>query len=190
MTYPTNYQSAIAIPLPDDDLIRSVIGDSYDPNSTLNVVKMFAGTQDMFSGIAGLVQAVFSAEGIDPKLRQMIILRAAKILNAPYEWQANVLMSLNNGLTQVEIDAAATDGPVTGIDSDYILLCHATDELSNTGTLTDMTLQSMRDRFGDALARKFVLIIGWFNLLSLFLNGCRVPLETTDKIGGKTSPLE
>jgi hypothetical protein len=31
--------------------------------------------------------------------------------------------------------------------------------------------------------------LGWFNMLSLFLNGCRVPLETTDKIGTRTAPL-
>ena len=32
-------------------------------------------------------------------------------------------------------------------------------------------------------------MIGWFNMLSLFLNGCPVPLETTDKVGTRTSPL-
>jgi hypothetical protein len=32
-------------------------------------------------------------------------------------------------------------------------------------------------------------MIGWFNMLSLFLNGCRVPLEITDKVGTRTSPL-
>ena len=190
MTHPIDYQSAVTIPLPDDHAIHKVIGDAYDPAKALNVVKMFAGTEDMFGAAIGLVKAVFGAEGIDPKLRQMIILRAAKVLNAPYEWQANVPMSLNNGLTQAEIDAAASDGPVEGIGIDYVLVCRATDEMSTAGTLTDMTLQSLRDRFGDVLTRKFVLIIAWFNMLGLFLNGCRVPLETTDKIGTKRSPLE
>lgn len=151
---------------------------------------MFAGTEDMFGAAMGLVKAVFGAEGIDPKLRQMIILRAAKVLNAPFEWQANVPMSLNNGLTQAEIDAAASDGAVEGIGADYVLVCRATDEMSTAGTLTDTTLLLLRDRFGSVLARKFVLIIAWFNMLSLFLNGCRVPLESTDKIGTKKSPLD
>ena len=190
MTYPTNYQTSVAIPLPDDTAIRAVIGESYDPAMALNVVKMFAGTEDMFGATVGLVKAVFSAAGIDPKLRQIIILRAAKVLNAPHEWQANVPMSRNNGLTQEEIDAAAADGPVSGIGADYVLVCRATDEMSGAGTLTDATLQALLDRFGDVQTRKFVLIIAWFNLLSLFLNGCRVPLETTDKIGAKRSPLE
>jgi alkylhydroperoxidase family enzyme len=149
---------------------------------------MFAGTDDMCDATLGLVRAVFAAEGIDPKLRQAIILRAATILNVPYEWQANVPMSLNNGLTQADIDAIGTrDGIVPDA---YALVCAATDELSLTGTLTDATLQRLRDRHGDTGARKLVLIIAWFNLLSLFLNGCRVPMETTDKIGGRRSPLE
>jgi hypothetical protein len=69
MTYPTNYQSSVVIPLPDDDLIGRVVGDSYDPATALNVVKMFAGTEDMSGATAGLVKAVVSAEGIDPNLR-------------------------------------------------------------------------------------------------------------------------
>ena len=47
----------------------------------------------------------------------------------------------------------------------------------------------MLERFGATATRKLVLILGWFSLLSIFLNGCRVPMETTDKIGSMTSPL-
>jgi len=93
------------------------------------------------------------------------------------------------GLSAAEIDAAATDGPVSGINPEYILVCKATDELSNGGTLRDETLRELLDKYGEAISRKIVLMIGWFNMLSLFLNGCRVPLETTDKVGTRTSPL-
>jgi hypothetical protein len=110
-------------------------------------------------------------------------------LDAPYEWQANTQMARNIGLSSKEIDAAATDGPVTGINPEYVLVCQATDELSKTGTLRDETLSELLDKYGDTISRKIVLMIAWFNLLSRFLNGCRVPLETTDKIGTGTSPL-
>ena len=40
---------------------------------------------------------MFQAKGIDPRIREMIILRAAKVLNAPYELQANVVMAKNAG---------------------------------------------------------------------------------------------
>ncbi len=189
MSYPSDYTSAVFVPMPADEAIRKVIGASYDPATALNVVKMMAGTEDMFAGTVALIKAVFAAEGIDPRTREMIILRAAKVLGSPYEWQANAVMGRNAGLTQVDIDAAAGDVPVSSPNPEFALVCRATDEMCDRGTLTDETLASLLSHFGDVRCRKIILIIAWFNLLSLFLNGCRVPLETTDKIGKKTSPL-
>ena len=83
------------------------------------------------------MHAMFQAKGIDPRTREIIILRAAKLLSAPYEAQANVVMAKNAGLSPAEIDAATTDGPVSGINPEYVLVCKATDELSKSGTLRD-----------------------------------------------------
>ena len=79
---------------------------------------------------------------------------------------------------------------MVGINAEYVLVCKATDELSTSGTLRDETLRELLDQYGETISRKIVLMIAWFNLLSRFLNGCRVPLEITDKIGTGTSPLE
>ena len=87
---PTAYTSTVAIPLPSEQVVQQIMGKSYDPERTLNVLKMFAGTEDLFEATIGIVKAMFQAKGIDPKTREMIILRAAKVLNAPYEAQANV----------------------------------------------------------------------------------------------------
>lgn len=189
MLYPTEYSSQVSIPLPEDDEVGKVMGLDYDPIKTLNVIKMMAGTDDMFPATAGFIKALFQAQGIEAKTREMIMLRAAKVLNSPYEWQANVILGKNAGLTAEEIDAAASDGPVVGIKADYVLVCRATDELSAAATLTDETLSDLLSRYGVSTSRKLILIISWFNLLSRFLNGCRVPLEIIDKLDGNTSPL-
>ncbi len=192
MAHPTEYSTEVSVPLPSDESIKALAGEvgvEYDPAKALNVMKMLAGTEDMFAATAGLVEAVFEAKGIDPKTREMIILRAAKLLNCPYEWQANAVFAKNAGLSSDEIDAAAGDGPVTGINPEYVLICRVTDELSITATLSDATLSEMLRKYGPTICRKLILMISWFNLLSRFLNGCRVPLETVDKIGNKTSPL-
>jgi hypothetical protein len=75
------------------------------------------------------------------------------------------------------------------LDADYQLLIAATDELLTSATLTDSILKALLDRFGTTTTRKYIATIAWFSLLSLFLNGTRVPMETTDKIGQRTSPL-
>ena len=78
MAYPTAYTSTVAIPLPPEQTVRQIMGKSYDPERTLNVLKMFAGTEDLFEATIGIVKAMFQAKGIDPRTREMIILRAAK----------------------------------------------------------------------------------------------------------------
>lgn len=191
MAIPRQYETSVAVPLPSDEEIRAVTGKSYDPATTLNVAKMFAGTGPMFPALAAMVQAVFGTPDIDARHREMIILRAASVLNVPYEWQANTLMAGNAGLTGDEIAAAASDGPVQGVDEEYVLICRATDELLRSGTLTDTTLRALLDAYGEAITRQYIVTIAWFSLLSLFLNGTRVPLEddVTAKIGARTSPL-
>ncbi len=70
MPGPTPYNYVVSIPLPADDEIREVLGASYDPAKALNVVKMFAGCEDKCPATSGLVQAVFAAEGVDPRPRK------------------------------------------------------------------------------------------------------------------------
>jgi AhpD family alkylhydroperoxidase len=189
VAHPREQTSAVSISLPSEDTLRSVIGSTYDPHAALNVIKMMAGTEDMYAAATGFIRALFETPGVDPRTREMIMLRAAKVLNCPYEWEANSVLARNIGLNSEEIEAAASDGPVSGVNADYVLICKVTDELSLEATLSDETLKQMLTRYGDVVCRKLILIIGWFNLLARFLNGCRVPLEDFEKLGAKTNPL-
>jgi alkylhydroperoxidase family enzyme len=191
MGKPTPYHASVVVPLPDEDEIARSFGDGYDPDTALNVLKMMSGTGDFFPALIGMVKAVFGERDIDAKHREVIILRAASVLNCPYEWQANERMAHNAGLTTSEIEAIAGDGALglDSLDGEYQLVIAATDELLSSGTLTDGTLQSLLDTFGTTTTRKYIATIAWFSLLSLFLNGTRVPMETSDKIGQRTSPL-
>ena len=188
---PTPYDASVVVPLPGEDEMHQSFRDGYDPDTALNVLKMMSGTGDFFPALIGMVKAVFGERDIDAKHREVIILRAASVLNCPYEWQANEQMAHNTGLTTSEIDTIANDGALAldNLDTDYQLLIAATDELLTSGTLTDGTLQALLDTFGTTRTRKYIATIAWFSLLSLFLNGTRVPMETTDKIGQRTSPL-
>jgi 4-carboxymuconolactone decarboxylase len=186
---PNNQSCSTSVGLPSEEAIRNVIGPSYEPDKVLNVIKMMAGTEDMYQASVGFIEALFQTEDVEPRIREMIMLRAAKVLHCQYEWEANTVLGRNVGLSDVEIEAAGMDGPVTGIDAKYVLICAATDELSLRATLTDATLIQMLSRYGDVVSRKLILMIGWFNLLARFLNGCRVPLEDFSKLQKKTDPL-
>jgi alkylhydroperoxidase family enzyme len=179
----------VIIPLPTDEELPNAVARTLAHNPPLNVARMFAITDDMFPAAMGFVRAVFTAKGIDIKLREIIILRCAHLLNSPCEWRANTALAKNAGVTAAEIAAVAKDGPVQGLDEAATLLCEATDELTLQDTLTDVTLRKLVERYDNAIAAKYVLIISWFNLLSRFLNGTRVPPDLAGKLKGLTSPI-
>ncbi len=113
MNFPTTYAGTVTVPLPDDDVVRPVIeayyGGAYQPDTTLNVVKMFAGTGAHFPAVIDVVNAIFGPDGINPKHRQTCMMRVAKALNAPYEWQIHSAIGRNVGLSDDEIAAFASD---------------------------------------------------------------------------------
>ena len=189
MSLPSPNSSLVTVPLPTEENLRRVIGISYDSDKTLNVMKMFAGTDDMYPAVIGFIKAVFHAQGVNPKLREMIVLRVAAKYHVLYEWQAQSTLASNVGLLPGEIQAAASDDAIEGIDADYRFAWKATDEICIEGTLRDETLRQLLARHGETVTRKLILIISWFNLLSCFINACRVPLETIDKIGNESAPV-
>src|SRR5260370_3803974 len=83
MGYPTAYTSAVAIPLPSEQAVRQIMGKSYDPERALNVLKMFARTEDLFEATLGIARPRLHAKGVAPRTRAMIILRAPKVLHEP-----------------------------------------------------------------------------------------------------------
>ena len=51
MSAPSAYKTSAAVPLPSEDGARAVIGENYDPDTTLNVIKMFAGTGEFYPAL-------------------------------------------------------------------------------------------------------------------------------------------
>lgn len=180
---------AVVIPLPQDDELSPELVARLAQLPPLNVTRMFARTDDMFASLTGLAGAVFAAKGVDVKLRELIVLRVAHLLRAPYEAQANTIMAKNVGVTDAQLAAVGQDGPVQGLDEEATLICQATDELTQQSTLADATLQALLARYGPGVTTKYIALIGWFNMLSMILNATRVPLETDlSKLQGRTSP--
>ena len=172
---------AVVIPLPTDAELSKDSGAILAASPPINVANV-AGTGEMFPALLAMVKAVFYDKEIEPRLREIIVLRCAHLLDCPYEWQANMVMAPNAGVPMDEIAAVGADGPVESPDPGIRLICKATDELTRDATLQDATLAELIAAHGPRLASKYILAIAWFNLLSRFLNATRVPLEAAGKL--------
>ena len=190
MTAPSPFNSEVVFPLPNDDAIRAVFGPSCDPKVVLNNIRTFAGTEDLAVPAMGLIRAVFGAHGINPKTREMIILRTRKGPKRPLRLAGQCNSSDQHGPDTGRNPSSGSNQVVKDVGREYVLVCKATDELCSEGTLRDNTLRELIGHFGDVLARKVVLMIAFYDMVSLFLNGCRVPMEQPERVGNWTTPLD
>ena len=94
---------AVVIALPTDAELSKDSAAILAASPPINVLRMFAGTGDMFPALLAMVKAVFYDREIEPRLREVIVLRCAHLLDCPYEWQANMVMAPNAGVTAQEI---------------------------------------------------------------------------------------
>ena len=180
----------VAVPLPADADLSPKTKELLSQGAPINVLRMFAGAEDMYPGIVALINGVFTAQGVDPKLREVIILRTAYLVDCAYEWEANVVFARNVGLTNEQIALLCTDGQVTGLDPVSNLICRATDEITRQAAISDDALAQLLERFGPGITTKYVVAITWFNMLSRFLLSTRVPRETDISVlAGRTGPL-
>src|SRR5712672_623915 len=95
----------VSVPLPRDADLSPETLELLSQGAPLHVLRMFAGAEDIFPAIVAFIRAIFTAKGIDPKLREIIILRTAHLTNTAYEWEANVVFARNVGLTDEQMAA-------------------------------------------------------------------------------------
>jgi alkylhydroperoxidase family enzyme len=174
----------VAVPLPGDADLSPETKELLSQGAPIHVLRMFA------PGIAALIKGIFTAQGVDPKLREIIILRTAYLTNCAYEWEANVVFARNVGLTDEHMALLCTEGPVSGLDPLSNLISRATDEITQQAAISDDALAQLLEQFGPAVTTKYILAISWFNMLSRFLLSTRVPRETNRAVlEGRTAPF-
>ncbi len=170
-------KSKVAVPLPSNDELTPEIRQRLEQLPPLNNLRMFANLPQCFLSITSLIDQLFHAGQIDPKLREYMYLRIAIKYGLYYEYRHNLLFSEQLGMTGAEIAALRSEGKVEQLSADGNLVCRAAEEITETFSPTDETLSAMLERFGKEGACEIILLVSWFNLLIRYVESTRVPYE-------------
>jgi len=68
-----------------------------------NAFRMLAHSPDIGASTPRLVLALLTETILDPKLRELVILRAAQRCDGPYAWVQHVAIARNVGVTDAQI---------------------------------------------------------------------------------------
>jgi AhpD family alkylhydroperoxidase len=123
---------------------------------------------------------------LDARRREIAVLRVAHATGASYERAQHERLARHAGVTDPEIEAIATEEPVSSLDHEGNLICRVADEVSRNVRLSDDALEQIVDRYGPRDAAEVILLVSYYNMVSRFLESTRVELEAEPPVGWPT----
>jgi alkylhydroperoxidase family enzyme len=153
----------------------------------LNVQRMTANAQTIFPARSRLSNALMTAITLDPRLRELAILRTAKICRSVYEWTQHLPPARQMGVTEEQI-AAVENWPSAACFSELDrLVLKFTDEVNHNVKASRETLEALKQHLNPGQIVELLVIIGHWRQTASILETLEVDL---DEFAGKINILD
>jgi len=110
------------------------------------------------------------------KLRELAIITTARFWTSDFEWYAHKNAALREGLDPSIVDAIANGESPTSMDSDETVVYNLVSELLYDRRVSDGTFEAAVATLGERSVVDVVGIVGYYGMVSLFLNIDEYPL--------------
>jgi alkylhydroperoxidase/carboxymuconolactone decarboxylase family protein YurZ len=156
------------IPYPADDELDERAREVLDRLPIrINLFSMLANAPAMMRPTLRLGQAILTGGELDPRLRELAILRVAAVTGTEYEWVQHVPIGKAVGVTDAEIDAlsesdALPDGAFGGTDE--LVLRIVDGVLRDQRPAPDLVTRGA-DELGRAGLIELILVAGYYAML-------------------------
>jgi 4-carboxymuconolactone decarboxylase len=117
------------------------------------------------------------ASSLPPRQRELLILRAAWLTRAEYEWGQHVEIAKRAGLGKAEIERVASGPDAAGWTEDEAALLRAADELWEDACLSDRSWAALSRRLNETQLMDLVFTVGAYAMLAMALNSFGVRLD-------------
>ena len=121
------------------------------------------------------------------KLRELAIIMTARFWTSHFEWYAHKNAALREGLDPAIVDAIANSRTPTNLDAEETVVYNLVGELLNNRRVSDTTFAAAVAALGERGVVDVVGIVGYYGMVSLFLNIDEYPLP--DGVAVELQPL-
>ena len=155
--------------------LRELIRQSGLPENAppTNAFRMFAHAPAVVAATLRLVFALLTETDLDPKLRELVILRAAQRCECQYAWVQHVAIARGVGVEEAQIAA-----PPTLFDERVYMAFVLAENVLTTCRATDHTLALVRNLFSPREVVELLLLIGYFRMICVIVTTLEVEVES------------
>lgn len=155
---------------------ETAIFDQYTSTNIPNMITTLVRNPRLYEQTVPIARGVIDGL-LDPRHREMAILRSAWNCAAAYQWCHHREVALGNGLSEAEVDLLSRDPAEGSWTRHERAILRAVDELHTNSAVSDATWGVLAAHYRDAELIELVTLVGEYHKVSFQLNTWRVPLE-------------
>lgn len=145
------------------------------PNARIpNIFGTVANNPELFRQWLGFTTYLLTASTLEPRLRELVILRVGWLCRSPYEWGQHVIVGRRVGLTDEDLARIAQGPAQEGWSPAEAAALRAVDELVERCTLSDDSWAAVTAFLTAQQVLDLVFLVGQYRLVSSVLNALRI----------------
>jgi alkylhydroperoxidase family enzyme len=144
----------------------------------LNIFKMVAHAETNARPLLLLGTSILSEQQLSARLRELAILRVARLSHAEYEWVQHVPIATMVGVSEEQVDALARDDAAAAcFDPVDRIVLRATDEIVLDCGPSDATFTDLQAHFSQREIMEIVLAVGFYMMMARVMISTRIDID-------------
>jgi len=139
----------------------------------LNFYKVLANSPHVTRNVIRLGNSLIGKTTLSPKLRELAIMRIAKLCDCEYEWVQHTPVALQSGVSRTQLDAIGCWKESNNFNDEERAILQYVDEVAQNVKVADTTFGAMKKYLNEQHIVEITLAIGWWGMLARLF----VPLE-------------
>lgn len=144
----------------------------------LNIYRMLPYVGKAADGFIQMGGALLRDGKLDPGLRELAILRVGQLSRASYEVHQHTRIGRKAGLSDAKMAALVVGASQAALDELEREVVQFTDQLVAHVKAPDAMFHAMAQRLGAEALAELVMIVGFYMMVSRFLENFEVDIET------------
>jgi alkylhydroperoxidase family enzyme len=159
------------IPYLDPERAPESVRRLLAPDRPQKIALLFGHAESNWPRLADLLLSILGEQELDPRLRELGILRVANLRQARYEWDQHVVISASAGVRPEQIESIAR----AEIDADCFdprerRVLEAATELVRDGNVSDETLAQLGQDLPPRQVVELLLAVGVYEAVAKLMN--------------------
>ena len=143
----------------------------------LNVLGTLAQHPELMHAYHTFNGHILYTNSLDPRQRELLVLRVAARRGAEYEWEQHVYIARDLGFTDDDIERIAEGPHAAGWTPLETAMMRAVDELIDDAYITDETWSALADEFDRHQLMDIVFTVGAYDLLAMAFKSFGLQLD-------------